>query len=140
MRYQSVDDISAHAHVTVATRLSREARLNRWADLLEEWGARPLKLFTRIEYQPEAERMAVRQDDSPMTTAYADPVLREAGLAGDTFGDAVRFFELSQHEAHELLCDCHYFGKMDGSVAARRVRQLAGGASPLSFATLFGRG
>jgi len=140
MRYQSVDDISARAHVTVATRLSREARLNRWADLLEEWGARPLKLFTRVEYQPEAERTAVRQDDSPVTTAYADPVLREAGLAGDTFGDAVSFFELSQREAHELLCDCHYFGKMDGSMAARRVRQLAGGPQPLSFATLFGRG
>jgi hypothetical protein len=57
--------------------------------------------------------------------AFADPVLRDAGLDGDTFGHAQKFFELSWGEAHELLCDCHYYGAMDGETVAGRVRALA---------------
>ena len=124
MRHQRIADIGAEAALTLlkAPTLSRRERLERWAELLEREPHRRLKALSRVEFVAERDRALMRDDDTPISVAFADPALRAAGLEGDTLGDAQRFFELSSPEAHELLCDCHYWGRMDGATVAGRVR------------------
>jgi len=131
MRHQRIEDIGTKAALTLveASTLSRRQRLERWAELLERDPHRTLKALRLVEYLPEPDRALLRGDDTPIAVAFADPALRDAGLPGDTFGDAREFFELSWHEAHHLLCDCHYLGRMDGETVARRVRETARPAS-----------
>jgi hypothetical protein len=123
MRHQRIEDVANAALVEVKSpRLSRRKRLERWAELLERDPSRKLKALWRIEYARGEDRAHIRGDDTPISVAFADPVLRDDGLEGDTLGDAERYFELSQDQAHYLLCDCHYMGRMDGETVARRVR------------------
>ena len=102
--------------------MSRQERLERWAFLLEGLRDKPLKALMRVEFLPEHERAVVRADDSPLSVAYGDPALRAAGLQSDRYGDGMNFFELSNRQAHYLLCDCHYHGSMTASTVAARVR------------------
>ena len=127
MKYQPIENIGADAALTLleAPVLSRRERLERWAELLERDPHRRLKALARVEFVAERDRAGLRDDESPIAVAFADPVLRIAGLEGDTFGDARKFFELSWEDAHELLCDCHYCGRMDGETVARRLRAVA---------------
>jgi hypothetical protein len=104
-------------------RLLRRERLYRFADVLEQFRG-PVSLLSRIEYMPESERMRLRDAQSPLTVAFNDPLLRAAGLEGDRFGDAIRFFQLTRWEAHELLCDCHYTGPITPAMIARRARMI----------------
>ncbi len=48
-------------------------------------------------------------------------------LAGDSLGDIMDFFGLSEGAAHRLLCDCHYCGTMSGESVAMRARFTANG-------------
>jgi hypothetical protein len=129
MEYRTIREIKGVATVTRlhATRMSRRERLLRWAAVLESHPAQPIKPLMRIEFLPRQERMLARRDDSPLTVAYRDAMMREEGLAGDTLGDAMRFFELSDHEAHYLVCDCHYHGGMTMTPegVAKRARSIA---------------
>lgn len=127
MKHQPIENMGAEAALTLveAPILSRRERLERWAELLERDPHRRLKALWRVEYVAEPDRALIRGDDTPISVAFADPVLRGAGLDGDTLGDARQFFELSADEAHHLLCDCHYLGQMDGETVARRVRTAA---------------
>src|SRR3546814_13396884 len=79
--------------------MSRRERLERWAELLEQHPG-SVGVLHETEYQPRFVRDALRADESPLTVAFRDPVLRFQGLTGDTYGDAVRFFDLSDSEAH----------------------------------------
>jgi len=105
--------------------MTRQQRLRRWADVLKREGARPLEALRWVEFYAEPERRQLRRDRSPIAFALSDPVLRAEGLTGDTLGDAQLFFGLSDDEAHKLLCDCHFQGRLTGRSAARRVRSLA---------------
>jgi hypothetical protein len=126
MEYQRLDQVRAHAVVAEARPpMTREQRLRRWADLLKRVGPRPLEALRWVEFYAEPERRRLRRDGSPIALAFSDPVLRADGLGGDTLGDAQAFFDLSDEEAHQLLCDCHYQGALTGRTAARRVRALA---------------
>ena len=136
MKHQNIDELGAVAEIVpfeTATKLSRRARLERWADVLD---ANPGKLnaLTRIEYLKRAEWSQARADNSPLEVAFKDPVLREDGLSSDCLGDAMSFFELSDRHAHRLLCDCHYSGSMTGSGLAVRLRRLAQGGIRAWFA------
>lgn len=104
--------------------LLRRERLDRWAELLEEKADRLVATLEEIESKQASERRALRADGSAITVAFNDPLLRSAGLLGDTFGDAVDFFELSEHDAHMILCSCHGGAVMRAEDAARRVRGL----------------
>lgn len=84
----------------------RKARLQRWASLLAADPERPIRSLDELEYEPATKRLGIRADGSAIALAYADPVFRAAGLAGDTLGDAISFFELSHGEAHRVLCSC----------------------------------
>ncbi|MEH3143773.1 MAG: hypothetical protein PGN34_00070 [Methylobacterium frigidaeris] len=103
----------------------RRARLERWAELLEREPARAYTTLEEIEFVPRAMRAAIRADNSPLSVAFADPVLRASGLAGDRFGDARSFFELGSGEAHRLLCSCVNGRSVTGAVTARRLRRMA---------------
>jgi hypothetical protein len=115
---------------------TRSQRLRRWRDLLHLQGDRRLRPLLHLEFRAPDDRAQCRGDNSPLALAYADPVLRAAGLRGDTVGHAESFFGLSSRETHYLLCDCHYLGAMGSERVARRVNVVAQ-ANPVAKAWLF---
>jgi hypothetical protein len=105
--------------------LSRKQKLTLWAEALERLGEQRLRTLFEVEYAPEPDRMRIRADNSPVSVAAALPRLQQAGLAGDTVGDAMRFFELAEWQLHAMLCYCLYGETMAASSAAERVRAAA---------------
>ena len=133
MEHKTLDEIRNVA-VVQPTRLGSRPltkceRLERWAELLECQGDRRLKTLFEIEYLSRAERAALRANGSPLSVAFGDARLRAAGLAGDTVGDAVAFFEVSEMELHNILCFCHHGDTMSAHAAAARVRAAAARAA-----------
>jgi hypothetical protein len=110
--------------------MTRQERLDRWAEILAREPGRRLKTLDEIDLKPEAERPQMRVDGSPLALAYADPVLREQGLAGDRLGDAMKFFQLSEYDAHWILCSCLNGRTMEAGRAAQRVRMIGAGTRP----------
>jgi hypothetical protein len=45
-------------------------------------------------------------------------------MRDDTYGEARRFFSLSDHDLHRIVCNCHHGASIKSSVAARIVRQI----------------
>ena len=126
MEHHSVDELRHLAEVkTVAAVFRRREKLERWAKVIEAAGPQRFRTFPELEYASAAERSAVRRDGSPLALAYADPVLREAGLEGDRYGQAVSFFELSEREAHRLFCSCMHGGTITSEGLASELRRLA---------------
>ncbi|KPH07520.1 hypothetical protein CO657_34160 (plasmid) [Rhizobium acidisoli] len=105
--------------------LTRRERILRWAESLERSPRPFLKTLHETEYQPIADRIAMRDDDTPISVAFADPILRAAGMEDDSYGEAKRFFELSDGELHELVCFCHFGERVSAATVARRVRKMA---------------
>ncbi len=128
MEHRTLDEIRPVAQVipfgAASSKMSRRQRLERWATVLERYEGRLTPLI-RIEYLPERERAPLRGDATPLAVAYRDTVLREEGLTSDRLGDAMAFFDLTERQAHHLLCDCHYYGTMTAAGAAARVRSIA---------------
>jgi hypothetical protein len=67
----------------------------------------------------------MREDDSPISVAFSDPVLRFQGMADDTYGEAKRFFDLTDRELHHILCHCHVGDTMSAGAAAARITTIA---------------
>ena len=128
MEHKPLDQLRSVADVQPRP-LSRQERLQRWIDLLERDPARRLNSLGEIEYKPPAERALVREDNSPLTLAYDDPVLRADGLASDRLGDVMRYFELSEGQTHYALCSCLSGRSMDASSFAQRLRNTTGNAT-----------
>lgn len=139
MEHRPLSELSGVADLKPSTQqapvLSKRERLDRWAELLEREPDRMLKTLDEIEWKPKAERIVMRADNSALSVAYADPVLRTAGLVSDRFGDAVNFFQISEHDAHIVLCSCHGGEAMRSEEAARRVRGIR---SPSLWSLYFG--
>lgn len=115
-----------------APEMSMAGRLDRWIYLLEQDPDRSLNALHQTEYQPHGSRDEIRRDDTAISLAYRDPILRREGLLGDTYGDARRFFGLSQRDLHWVTCDCHTGAKVDARSIAwrlRSVRRCMGGPS-----------
>ena len=108
MEHKRLDDLRSVAHVqpVKVTRLTRRERLERWAEVLERDPQRRLVTLEEIDLAPRATRGSMRADNSPLAIAHDDPVLRSAGLASDKLGDALIFFDMSEGEAHRILCSC----------------------------------
>jgi hypothetical protein len=127
MRYRTLEQTKEIATVrpTVGTpRLSKRERLERWAELLGQHGG-ALRSLYETEFAPWHRRRTMREDNSPLSVAYADPILRAQGLKGDAYGDAIDFFGLSHGEAHHILCYCHCGHTISAELVATRVRQAA---------------
>jgi hypothetical protein len=104
--------------------LTRSQRLERWAIALERLGDAPLRTLRETEHEPYYERRLMREDGSPLSVAFEEPVLRSAGLKDDTFGEAARFFSLSDWELHNILCYCHFGATVSAGEVASRVRTM----------------
>ena len=102
--------------------MSRAERLERWAELLDQLAHRNLSTLHQTELQLASVRAIMRADDTPISVAFKDPVLRAAGMENDTYGEAKRFFELSDHQLHRVICFCHFGASVSGAAAARAVR------------------
>jgi hypothetical protein len=128
MEYKTSDELEQiaerHADVAAST-MSREQRLLRWAELLRADSERNLRTLHGTEYQTASVRDGMREDDSPISVAFADPVLRFQGMADDTYGEAKRFFDLTDRELHHILCHCHVGDTMSAGAAAARITTIA---------------
>ncbi len=135
MKHQKLDELGGVAEIVSfeSKPMTRRERLERWADVLDRNPGK-INALTRIEYLPLSERLNARADNSPLEIAFRDPVLREEGLESDRLGDVMRFFELSNRDAHRLFCDCHYYGSMTGAGLANRLRNIAKGGLRAWFA------
>lgn len=133
MKHQTLFEVHERAHVQqelpARVPMSRTERLERWIEVLNEHGSDLLSTLEGTEYKRADERAAMRRDDSSLSVAFRDPVLRRAGLANDTYGEAKRFFGLSDHDLHYVVCHCHCGARMSGHAAADRVRALVPGES-----------
>jgi hypothetical protein len=135
MEYKTLRELADRADVRLdpaftSRPMAKHERLERWAMLLARDPERQLSSVEEIEYGTVRQQQAKRADDSALSVAFADPVLREQGLESDRVGDAARFFELSHWELHQLVCSCHYGRTMAAGTAALRVRALARRAEP----------
>ena len=135
MRHSSLASLPADAGLSIASpTMTYVERRARWVEALAREPNRMLKPLSRVEFVPKRQRGQIRTDDSPLSVAYADPVLRAEGLASDRFGDAAAFFGLGSGAMHALVCECHYGGLMRARSVARRVRWLAYRNPVLRFA------
>ncbi|MFK0693102.1 hypothetical protein ACFX5Q_33950 [Mesorhizobium sp. IMUNJ 23033] len=135
MKHQTLDQLHAVAKVESSAiySMTRNQRIERWAELLDQRPERCLGAFTGTEYlRPEA-RDKVRGEGSPITVAFEDPVLRALGLKDDTYGEAKRFFELDDWHLHDIVCDCHVGATMQARWAAGRVRATIRGYRLLNW-------
>lgn len=125
MKHQLRDELRNVADITPEPKISsmdRRQRLERWLHLLEGDPHRMLTALAGTEYHPSCERDQMRSDASPFSVAFEDPVLRAEGLQNDTYGEAKRFFEVSDRQLHEIVCYCHVGHSMTAARAARCVR------------------
>jgi hypothetical protein len=105
--------------------MSKAERLRCWAAALDREGGRQLNTLFQLEYLPVAKRVQLRADDSLLSVAFADPRLRAEGLAGDTMGDAVAFFGVSERQLHDIVCFCHHGPTISARTAAAQIRNAA---------------
>jgi hypothetical protein len=142
MEYKSFDALLDVADVHGESRpaLTRAERLERWAQLLERDPARRLRSLGEIESRTPAERLLMRSPDSPLTIAFEDPVLRSAGLASDRLGDGMSFFEISEDDAHRLMCSCLNGWSMSAGKVARGVRRIARPRAQMGAMAVVGAG
>lgn len=130
MRHQTLDQLHTVAEVhrdPTHPRLDRTQRLERWSELLERQPNRLLTALTGTEYRSPPERDVMRGEGSPISVAFEDPLLHDEGLKDDSYGEAKRFFELTDSQLHEIVCYCHVGETMQSSRAALSVRAAIGG-------------
>jgi hypothetical protein len=139
MKHQTIEQLQIVAEIDQGyprQAMSRSERLERWAELLERNPDRRLSTLPQTEYQPVRARVAMRGDGSPISVAFEDPVLRAAGLENDNYGEAKRFFELTDRQLHEIICYCHFGATVTAATAARHIRAVRTGKQPGVFARL----
>lgn len=128
MEQRAVDQLRTIARINRSYpdfQMSSSERLERWAEILELNPDRSLSTFRETEYQPDEIRAAMRGDGTAIAVAFSDPVLRAAGMRDDTYGEARRFFELSNRQLHKLVCFCHFGAHVSAGTVAHQVRSIA---------------
>lgn len=139
MEYKNLEQIRKVAEVRVdlapLSTMSHRERLLRWAEVLEGQSGRQLRSLMGTEFVSRDERVKMRIDNSPLTVAFDDPILRAEGLKSDRLGDAIQFFDLSEHDAHNLVCYCRHGRTMLAEAVARDVRMVATYKAIASFLT-----
>ena len=133
MKHQTLEELQVLAKVDQDyshPALSRSDRLERWAQLLERHPEKRLSTLRETEYQPDGVRALMREDGSALSVAFQDQVLRDAGLKDDSYGEAKRFFELTDGQLHEVICYCHLGETVSAATAARHIRAVISGKRP----------
>jgi len=130
MEHKPLAELQALADVEFigsAPTMTRERRVERWIELLEGNAERKLRSLHEIEFLSRSQRRQCRTDNSPLTIAFEDPLLRAAGLKSDRVGDCTDFFELTDRQMHHAFCSCHVGISLTGVQAAQRLRNLLWG-------------
>jgi hypothetical protein len=130
MQHRTLDQLKQIANIDIAQphsqprqkSMAQRDRLERWAHLLRQYPNRSLNSLPGTEYQPADRRDAMRRLGSPISVAFSDPVLRAAGLRDDTYGEAKRFFGLSDSQLHNIVCFCRSGDHISAASAAYGVR------------------
>jgi hypothetical protein len=138
MKHQRVEQLRtvAAVHSKTMPPMSSLQRLERWAELLELKPARRLNTLRETELFSPRLREAMRAEVSPISIAFADPILSAEGLRDDTYGEAKRFFDLSDRQMHDILCYCRFGGVTSARASARAIRRvIAAERHPGWFAT-----
>lgn len=129
MKYRNLDQIrdvaEVHADPAPIRPMSHRERLLRWAEVLERLEGRQLRTLMGTEFVSREERAKMRFDNSPLTVAFDDPILRAEGLRGDRLGEATEFFDLSDNDGHNLVCYCRHGRSVSAETVAREVRVVA---------------
>jgi hypothetical protein len=136
MKHHTLDQLQAVADVSPLSPTppaSRTQRIERWAQLLDRNPTRCLAALTGTERLHPSVREEARADGSAITVAFDDPMLRASGMQSDTYGEAKRFFELSDWQLHEIVCSCHTGATMQAGWAAGRVRRIINGSKILAW-------
>ncbi len=139
MKHQTLEQLQNIADIDQAFPhriMSRSERLARWVELLELSPHRRLATLYQTEHQPMSVLSVLRSDNSPISVAFEDPILRAAGLENDTYGQAKKFFGLTDGELHNVLCYCHFGATVSAATAAHYVRGILGVERPRLFARL----
>jgi hypothetical protein len=110
MEHRTSAELKGFAAVIRPQKLSKKELLERWALALENRKGTRLRTLRETEYKPVKERSALQQENSPLTVAFEDPVLRSAGLTSDRFGEVARFFGLSHCRLRRRLLDGRRLG------------------------------
>jgi hypothetical protein len=138
MEHRTSADLKGFAKVIRPQKLSKKELLERWALALEKRKGARLCTLRETEHKPVKERSALQQENSPLTVAFEDPVLRSAGLTSDKFGEGARFFGLSHWQLHEVVCGCNFGETVAAEAVAARVRRLSRRTSSFAtFATVY---
>ena len=126
MKHQTLDQLQAGAEVgeRYPDTLSRVERLERWAKCLEANPTKQLFTLHETEHRSTKARDDMRGENTPISVAFQDPVLRASGMANDTYGEAKRFFELTDGQLHDVICYCHFGETLKAAMAARNVRAI----------------
>ncbi|MGX5832322.1 hypothetical protein [Mesorhizobium sp. 43Arga] len=123
MKHQTLQELHAIAEIDADyPAMTRSQRLEHWASLLEKDPERTLGALAGTEYMSLDERDKAQCLESPLSVAFADPILRLQGLRSATYGEARRFFELADWQLHAIVCHCHVGASMKAGWAAVRVR------------------
>lgn len=137
MKHQTIEQLNIVADIQPDAEVlldSRGQRLERWARLLEQDPGRRLTALAGTEYATPEVREGMRSAGSPITVAFEDPIFRAQGLMNDSYGEAKRFFELSDWQLHEVVCHCHVGAYLPSRWAASRVRAaIAPGSGILAW-------
>jgi hypothetical protein len=121
------DSATPDAGVKVVT-MTRLQKFQRWIEVLRQRGEERIANLRRLEYRDAATTAVYREENSILTVAANDPVLKDAGLKNDTVGEAKRFFELQDYELHSMSCNCIYEDTSTGTQAANLLqRHIDGG-------------
>ena len=119
MEHRTSAQLRGIADVIFPQELSKKERLERWALALEKRKGTRLSTLRETEYTPVNERSALRQENSPLTVAFEDPVLRSAGLTSDRFDDVAHW------QRHEVVCGCHFGETVAAEAVAARLRHVS---------------
>jgi hypothetical protein len=123
MKHQTREELHAVAEVDATyPAMTRSQRLEHWAVLLECHPERRLGALPGTEYMSLDMRDKAQCIESPLSVAFADPILRAQGLENDTYGEARRFFELTDWQLHAIVCHCHVGATMKAGWVAVQVR------------------
>jgi hypothetical protein len=103
--------------------VTKPQRLQRFANVIRSGPRVPLHLFINLEYRDAGEWKYLAHPGSAFALAAKDSVLHNAGLNGDSVGDAQLFFDLSREELAEFSCVCG--GSINNNEMADRIECIA---------------
>ena len=126
MEYQTAEQLRSVAGIGSfpSQALSRTDRLRLWAEALERTPEHRVATLPQTEYRPFDVRNSMRADESALSVAFSDPLLKAAGLTGDSYGEAKRFFELTDGQLHDIVCGCHVGSSASADYTAARIREM----------------